>query len=137
MRALPAILVIAALIAGAVFVADRPGSVSLVWQGWRVDTSVAVLLFGVTLVAMAAALLFHLLRKLIGGPRAFLRARRDRRRRRGYRALTQGMVAVAAGDAAEAKRYARQADMLLSGPLRNISRPCSTGRKPNFSACAA
>jgi HemY protein len=116
MRALPAILVIAALIAGAVFVADRPGSVSLVWQGWRVDTSVAVLLFGVTLVAMAAALLFHLLRKLIGGPRAFLRARRDRRRRRGYRALTQGMVAVAAGDAAEAKRYARQADMLLSEP---------------------
>lgn len=116
MRALPAILVVAALIAGAVFIADRPGSVSLAWQGWRVDTSVAVLLFAVTLVAMTAALLFHLLRKIIGGPRAFMRARRERRRRRGYRALTQGMVAVAAGDAAEAKRYARQADVLLAEP---------------------
>lgn len=116
MRALPAIIVIALLIAGAVFVADRPGSVSLAWQGWRVDTSVAVLLFGVTLVAVVAAALFHLLRKIVGSPRAFLRARRERRRRRGYRALTQGMVAVAAGDAAEAKRFAKQADVLLAEP---------------------
>lgn len=116
MRALPAILVIALLIAGAVFVADRPGSVALVWDGWRIDTSVAVLLFGVTLVAIVAAALFHLLRKIIGGPRAFMRARRERRRRRGYRALTQGMVAIAAGDAAEAKRFAKQADALLAEP---------------------
>ncbi len=116
MRALPAIIVIAAVIAGAVFIADRPGSVALVWQGWRIDTSVTVLLFGVVSVAVAAAALFHLLRKIIGGPRAFLRARRERRRRRGYRALTQGMVAVAAGDAAEAKRFARQADALLAEP---------------------
>src|SRR6185437_13928291 len=116
MRALPAIIVVAALIAGAVFIADRPGAVSLTWQGWRVDTSVAVLVLGVVIVAMLSALLFHLLRKIIGGPRAFLRARRESRRRRGYRALTQGKVAVAAGDAAEAKRYAKQADGLLAEP---------------------
>jgi HemY protein len=116
MRALPAILVLAALVAGAVFIADRPGTVSLTWQGWRVDTSVAVLIFGVGLVAVVAAFLFHLLRKLLGAPRAFVRGRRERRRRRGYRALTQGMVAVAAGDAAEARRFAKQADVLLAEP---------------------
>ena len=55
MRALPAIIVIALLIAGAIFVADRPGDVSLVWQGWRIDTSVAVLIFGVALIAVTAA----------------------------------------------------------------------------------
>jgi HemY protein len=55
MRALPAIIVIALLIAGAVFVADRPGAVSLVWQGWRVDTSVTVLVFGVALIAIITA----------------------------------------------------------------------------------
>jgi len=55
MRTLPAIIVIALLIAGAVFVADRPGEVSLVWQGWRVDTSVTVLVFGVVLIAVIAA----------------------------------------------------------------------------------
>lgn len=116
MRALPAILIMAALISGAVFISDRPGTVSLIWQGWRVDTSVAVLVFAVVLVAVLAALLFHILRKIIGGPRALMRSRREKRRRRGYRALTQGMVAVAAGDAAEAKRFAKQADVLLAEP---------------------
>ncbi len=119
MRWLRAILVIvvgSAIIAAAVFIADRPGRVSLAWQGWRVDTSVAVLLFGIAFVAVIAAALFHLLRKIIGGPSAFVRSRRERRRRRGYRALTQGMVAVAAGDAVEAKRFAKQADVLLAEP---------------------
>jgi HemY protein len=118
-RVLRTILVVATvglIIAAAVFVADRPGSVALAWQGWRVDTTVAVLLFGIALVGVIAAALFHLFRKIIGGPHAFMRARRERRRRRGYRALTQGMVAVAAGDPAEAKRFARQADALLAEP---------------------
>ncbi|HWE75653.1 MAG TPA: heme biosynthesis HemY N-terminal domain-containing protein [Stellaceae bacterium] len=116
MRALPAIIVIALLIAGAIFVADRPGDVSLVWQGYRVYTSVAVLIFGVALIAVIAAALFHFLRLLVRSPRMIARGRRERRRRRGYRALSQGMVAVAAGDPAEAKRFARQADVLLAEP---------------------
>jgi HemY protein len=116
MRALPALAVIAVLIAGAVFVADRPGSVEVVWQGWRIDTSVAVLVLGIALIGALAAALFHVLRKIVGGPGAFMRARRERRRRDGYRALTQGMVAVAAGDAEEAHKFARKADVLLAEP---------------------
>src|SRR5208337_2920792 len=34
----------------------------------------------------------------------------------GYRALTQGMVAVAAGEPREAQRFARRADLLLADP---------------------
>ena len=116
MRALPPLIVVALLVAAAVYVADRPGSVDVVWQGWRIDTSVAVLVLAVVFVAMAAAALFHLLRKILGGPRAFMRSRRERRRRDGYRALTQGMVAVAAGDAEEAEKFARRADVLLAEP---------------------
>jgi HemY protein len=116
MRALPALLVVIIVVAAAAYVAERPGSVEVVWQGWRVDTSVAVLVLGVVALAMLAAAAFHLLRKIAGGPRAFLKARRERRRRDGYRALTQGMVAVAAGDAEEAQRFARKADVLLAEP---------------------
>src|SRR6266404_5267827 len=53
---------------------------------------------------------------MVGSPLVFLRRRRERRRRSGYRALTQGMVAVAAGDPHEAQRYARKADALLAEP---------------------
>lgn len=110
------LVLIAGLIAGAVFFADRPGTVELVWQGTLIRTSVMVLVLGVILLAMVSALVFHILRKLIRGPGAFLRSRREHRRRQGYRALTQGMVAVAAGDAAEALKYARKADVLLAEP---------------------
>jgi HemY protein len=116
MRALPALIVIALVLAGVLAIAELPGRVVVVWQGWRVDTSVAVLTLGVTILAVAAAALFHGARKIIGGPAAFLRARRERRRREGYRALTQGMVAVAAGDAEEAQKHARKADVLLAEP---------------------
>jgi HemY protein len=116
MRTLPALVVLAILVAGAVLIADQPGRVAIVWQGWRVDTSVAVLIVGTLVVAVIAVIVVGLLRRIVGGPRAFLHARRERRRRDGYRALTQGMVAVAAGDADEAQRYARKADVLLAEP---------------------
>ncbi len=116
MRALPAIVVIALLVAAAVFVADQPGSVAIEWQGWQVDTSVAVMALAVASVGVAAAVIYDLLRWIVGGPRSWVRARRERRRRNGYRALTQGMVAVAAGDAEEAQKLARKADALLAEP---------------------
>jgi len=116
MRILWAILLIGLLIAGAVYLADRPGTVELTWQGWQIETSVALLLLGVVLFAFAFAVVLRLLRLILRGPRLYARYRRDSRRRRGYRALSQGMVAVAAGDAAEAKRFAKQADALLAEP---------------------
>jgi HemY protein len=116
MRAIPALVFIAALVALAIYFAVEPGSVEIVWGDRQISTSVAVLVPGVIILGMLAAALFHLLRLVIGGPRAYFRARRERRRREGYRALTQGMVAVAAGDAEEALRYARKADTLLAEP---------------------
>ena len=116
MRAVPALVVVALLIAAAVFIADQPGSVSITWQDWQVDTSVAVMALAVLVVAAIATMLYGVMRRIVRGPRAWLRSRRERRRRHGYRALTQGMVAVAAGDAEEAQKLARKADSLLADP---------------------
>ena len=115
-RALPALIVIVICIAAAIFVADRPGTVELDWQGWRIDTNVAVLTLGMVLLGVAAAMLFHLLRRLVNAPRAWRRWRRERRREAGFHALTQGMVAVAAGDPEEAAKHSRRADALLADP---------------------
>jgi HemY protein len=108
------ILVVLLLVAGAVFVADRPGSVSIVWEAWRLDTSVAVLALGTVFVALAVGWLYVMLRKILRAPRNFIHARRERKRRDGYRALTHGLAAVAAGDAIEAQRHARRAEKLLA-----------------------
>lgn len=104
------------LVAVAVWLADHPGSVSLQWQGWRVDTSVAFLLGCVAAVAVATAIVYRGLATVWRVPRQLLFWRRGNRREKGYRALTQGLVAVAAGDAAEAQRLAKRADDLLGEP---------------------
>lgn len=109
-------MVVAVLVAAAVFFADHPGRVEILWQGWQVKTSVAVLAAAAILAALVAGLLFSFLSLIVDAPRRLLRARRERRRRTGYRALAQGMVAVAAGDPQEARRYAKRADLLLADP---------------------
>lgn len=116
MRALPALFVIAVLAVGAGLIGAATGSVVIVWHGREIYTDVRVLAAGIAALALLAALLLSVLVWLVRGPGAFLRARRERRRRNGYRALTQGMVAVAAGDAEEAQKFARKADMLLAEP---------------------
>jgi HemY protein len=115
-RGLLGLLIFAGVITAAIFFADRPGQVEIVWQGWQVETSVGVLAAAAVLAGLAIALLYWLVSLIVDSPRAFLRYRRERRRRAGYRALTRGMVAVAAGDPQEAQRCARRADALLADP---------------------
>ena len=116
MRAIGALIAIAALVVAAVFFANHPGQVEIVWQGWQIETSIGVLIAAAVLAALAAALLLWLMTQILGSPRALLRRRRERRRRAGYQALTRGMVAVAAGDPQEARRHARRAEALLAEP---------------------
>ncbi len=115
-RVAAGLVIIAVLVAVTVFFADRPGQVVIVWQGWQVETSVGVLAAAAVLLALVVAALLRLLRLIRRSPRAVSRWRRERRRRAGYRALSQGMVAVAAGEPREAQRHARRADALLADP---------------------
>lgn len=113
MRGLVALLVIAAAIAGAAFLADHPGRVEIVWRDWQIDTSVGVLL-GLAIVAGLA--LWGALRLLVGivrMPRVWRRRLARRRRRRGERAIEAGLIALAAGDADQASPHARHAVRLL------------------------
>ena len=101
---------------GAAVVADNPGAVSLRWLGYKVDTSIGVLFAGVFLISISLAIIFRVWFFFRNAPRRIGKVHRDWRRERGYKALTQGMVAVAAGDAQEARRQARKAENLLAEP---------------------
>lgn len=115
-RTIAFLLVAALAVLGAVWFADRPGTVTLAWQGWQVETSVAMLVLAAALLAVISAVLYRLWRALRRAPHALAAAHHRARRERGYKALTQGMVAVAAGDADEAQRQAKRADALLGEP---------------------
>jgi HemY protein len=103
-------------VVAAVTLADYPGRVSVDWQGWRIDLSVGVLVLLVALIVVVAVVVSRFWGAIRRAPGRFLDMRRSGRRDRGYKALTQGMVAVAAGDVGEARRWARKADALLDDP---------------------
>ena len=110
------VLLILLLGAAAAWVAGHPGALTLQWEGRNIEMPVGYAAGLLVLLLLALQLLYRFWHWLRRGPGAWGSARAARRRRLGYRALTHGMVAVAAGDAVEAKRLAVKAEQLLDEP---------------------
>ena len=115
-RAILFFVKLALLVAAAVWLVEHPGMVRVDWQGYRLETSFGILVLMLLALAVLLYVLVRFYGSILKAPFAFLNARQERKRRQGYLALTQGMVAVAAGDPDEAKRLARKADSLLDDP---------------------
>ncbi|WP_293799061.1 heme biosynthesis HemY N-terminal domain-containing protein [uncultured Bosea sp.] len=108
-RVLVYLAVFACLAFGAVWLADRPGEVSVLWQGYRIETSVALAAIGVVALAFLVLLVWAIFRFVFGLPSAFSLSSRARRRARGFEAVSRGMVAIGAGDPIAAGRYTGEA----------------------------
>ena len=105
------LVVIVALASLAAWLADHPGQFVAQWQGWRIEMSVAVaFVIGLLGVAVVAAL-FIVLGEL--RPKSLMARKRGFDSARGYKALTNGLVAIAAGDPDEALKQAKRARGLL------------------------
>jgi HemY protein len=106
-------LVVVGLIALAkAWLADRPGEVAITWLGWRIETSVLVLTVALIAIVAAIMLVWSIVRGLWRSPKNVVTALRNRREGRRQRAITHGLIAVGAGDARAAKRYADEVKTL-------------------------
>jgi HemY protein len=109
-------LALVALIAlGVVWVADRPGDVAITWQGYRIETSVMVMAVAVAAVVTVALLLWSLIRTIMRSPDLIAMFLGHRRGVRGYLAISRGLIAVGAGDARAAKKFAGEAEKIAPG----------------------
>jgi HemY protein len=115
MRGPVALVLIAIAVAIAGFLAGHPGHVEIVWQGWQIDTSAAVLLAMFPVCVLVVWGIIAVAGSLYRAPRHWRGRRAIRRRRAGDAAVTRGLVALAAGDAARAQREAARATALLQG----------------------
>lgn len=120
-RAFLFLLKIGLLCAAIIWFAQRPGTVELRWLGYEIEAQV-----GFVAALLAAGLLvwtavYRLWRLFVDAPAVLRRYRRAQIRERGYRAVTSGLVAVAAGDAGAAGKYARRAQgMIPDAPLARL-----------------
>lgn len=115
-RALWVLTLLGVTVIAVIWLSDNPGQLQAQWHGYSIETSAAVLVIVVVLLAAMAALLYRGWLSIKRTPSRVATAWRERRRRRGYEALTKGMVAVAAGDSGEAQKQAKRADVLLNEP---------------------
>jgi HemY protein len=114
-RVLFFLVVLIALAFGLAWLIERPGEVTLNWQGYRIETSFLVGL-GVLLAAVAAlVMIWNILRYPFRLPPAMSVANRARRREKGYAALSRGIIAVGMGDARLASKAAAEVQRLLPG----------------------
>jgi len=108
-------IIVGALALGVAWLADRPGDVVITWQGMRAETSLMVT--GVALLALTAVLIliWSIVRALARAPRAMARLRRDRRGVRAYEAISNGLIAVGAGDIGAARKLSAEVNRITPG----------------------
>jgi len=107
---------LAVFVAVAVWLVENPGDLRIDWLGWRLETTFALFLVVIAGALWMAAVGWRAVLATVKAPFSLLHSRSAHRREAGYRALVQGMAAVAVGDGEEAKRLAREADRLLREP---------------------
>ncbi|MGL4394986.1 MAG: heme biosynthesis protein HemY, partial [Hyphomicrobium sp.] len=124
MLRLVAYLVAIALIAtGLAWLADRPGTIEMQWQGYAIETT--VFRATVILAAIVAASIFawSILKTIWNSPSVLGQRVVRRREKRGIEALSGGLIAIGSGDGASATRYALQARKSLPHePLTHLLR---------------
>ena len=115
-----AFVVVAALAALAAWLASQPGTMTVDWRGYRIEASLLIPVAAIALLVAICLVAYRIWAWLKRGPSRIGQMRAADRRRRGFLALTQGLTAVAAGDAQRARRFARSAEALLNEPALTL-----------------
>ena len=100
---------------GVVWIADRPGDIAIVWQGYRIETSVMVAFVAIALVSLIVVIVWSILRTILRSPDLIAMFLSHRRGVRGYLAISRGLIAIGAGDAATAKRASSEVEQIAPG----------------------
>ena len=123
LRLVAFLLAVLAVASGLAWLADRPGQLIINWQGREIETSVFHAVVILAAVTALAIFIWSLLRQMWNSPATVGHFLNKRRQRRGLDALSSGMIAIGAGDRANATRYAIQARKSLPNePLTHLLR---------------
>ena len=109
LRALWLILRLAILVVGVIKIADVPGQVKIDWQDYTFSINLGFFLLICIGFVLLTIFIFQTIKTFVDFPKSYRRYREVRRQEKGYKALTIGLTAVAAGDTKAALAQARKA----------------------------
>ena len=116
-------LVVLVLGYGFSWLADRPGDLSLIWEGQLYQTKLIVAASGLIALIALVMIAWWLVRMIWTSPHSVTRYFRARKRDRGYQALSTGLIAAGAGNALLARKMAARSRGLIRAdqePLINL-----------------
>ena len=108
-RTLLILVAIATVLAIGIGLLGDPGTASLTWLHYRIDTYASAMVVIIGVLAFAAVAFWNLALWISRAPQRTERARAEARRRHGEDAVTRGFMAIANGDGAEARRQSVKA----------------------------
>ncbi|HEX5212984.1 MAG TPA: heme biosynthesis HemY N-terminal domain-containing protein [Pseudolabrys sp.] len=114
-RVVTFLVAVAVLAAGFVWVADRPGDVTIIWIGYRLETSVMVAALALVALVVVLMALWSIVRAILRSPDQVSLLFRHRRAVKGYLAISRGLIAIGAGDLDGARKSAEEAARLSPG----------------------
>lgn len=115
-RALWLFLLVAVIAICASFVADIEGAVTITLPDREIRLAIPVAIALTIVLSIATIIAYRIITTFVDAPAEFFKWRAMGRRRRGFAAVTRGLVAVAAGDDDEARRQSRKALALVGEP---------------------
>lgn len=113
LRALWFLVQLFVIVVAAVWLLEQPGSLIIEFLDYKVTAS-----FGIGLLVLAALILiaitvYKVLNGIVSIPKVLSRYKNESARQRGYRAMTRGFVAVAAGNAKDATKFSKETRRFL------------------------
>lgn len=116
------------VLAFAWFIASLPGRISIDFGPYNIETSSSLAVTALLLLFIVLYVLVRLILLLVFIPRAGSLWRGSRRRRAGDQAVTRALVALAAGEKADARREAHRARALLGDTPQTLLLTAEAGR---------
>jgi len=114
LRILFFLIPVIALAFGFAWLADRPGDLVITFGGYQYQVTLMVAAVAIAAIVAATMLSWWIVKGIWRSPYTVSRYFRVRRRDRGYQALSTGMIAAGAGDAALARTKKKEAMKLIS-----------------------
>lgn len=104
-----------AMVAGLAWLIGLEGAVTIDVAGWRMQPGIGSAAVALIALVLATSIIWTLLTRLLNAPRNLARSAARRGERRGVEALSDGFIALQAGDVDKARRLAREAQTRLPG----------------------